>query len=342
VITDIVKNLIIPPLASRPVSALASHFLSPHVPVFLVHQLVHDKKYGYGITHAHLRKCLAYLVKKGHTFVSLEEAILAIKNGTTLPDKSVVFTMDDGYLEQATIAAPIFLEFGCPVTFFVVTDMLDQKLWPWDAKISWLINNSLKQQLTVNFDDETLALDISGTEQKHLARHNIRNYLKEIDSENIDVALNQLAIATDVAIPESPPDIYKALSWDIARELEKKGVTFAPHSKTHRILSKVRAATARQEIEHSWQRLNEELSKPLNVFCYPTGRKFDFGPREISILKENNFLGAVSTMPGYLTPLENASFDLFSLPRFNLPDSMADFIQYCTWIEHAKASAGLY
>jgi len=338
----ILKKLIIPALASRPLTTLASHFLGPHTPVFLVHQLVHDKKYGYGVTPDHLRNCLTYLVEHGHNFISLKEAILALKHGTSLPTKSVVFTMDDGYLEQMTITAPIFLEFECPVTFFVITDMLDQKLWPWDAKISWLINNSPKQRLTIDFDDETLSLDISGNDTKHHARYLLRNYIKETDSENIDHSLVQIAAAAGISIPESPPDLYKTANWDLARELEKKGVSFAPHSKTHRILSKMQATTARQEIEYSWKRLNEELNQPIAVFGYPTGRRFDFGPREISILKENNFLGAVSTIPGYLTPLKNADLELFSLPCFDLPESITDFIQYCTWIEHAKISLSLY
>ncbi len=178
--------------------------------------------------------------------------------------------------------------------------------------------------------------------KRHNARQNIRDYIKETSSENIDDALDQLAIATGITIPESVPELYKAIDWDTARALEKKGVHFAPHSKTHRILSKMPLAAAKHEIEYSWKRLSEELDQPLNLFCYPTGRKFDFGPREISILKENNFLGAVSTIPGYLTPLENSDLDLFSLPRFNLPESMVDFIQYCSWIEHAKTSIKYY
>ncbi len=160
------KNIITPPLASRPVSALAHHFLGQHTPIFLIHQLIHDKKNGDGITPKHLRDCLKYLVKNGYNFVSLKDAISALKQNTPLPNKSVVFTMDDGYLEQATIAAPIFLEFKCPVTFFVITDMLDDNLWPWDAKISWLINHSPKQQLTISFSDEILHFDISNAEKK--------------------------------------------------------------------------------------------------------------------------------------------------------------------------------
>ena len=32
---------------------------------------------------------------------------------------AVVFTMDDGYFDQATVGGAIFAEFDCPVTTFV-------------------------------------------------------------------------------------------------------------------------------------------------------------------------------------------------------------------------------
>lgn len=332
----ILKKLFIPPLTSRPVSALASHFLNAHTPVFLIHQLAHDKKHSYGLTPDHLRNCLSYLTENGHNFVSLKDAILALQYGHALPDKAVVFTIDDGFMEQTTAIVPIFLEFKCPLTFFVITDMLDQAIWPWDAKVSWLINNSTKSSIKIEFSDEAIHIDISNAEKKHYARDIVRAFIKETDAENITDALNCVAIATGVTIPDIPPHQYKAMTWDVARELEAKGVTFAPHSKTHQILSKMNAQSAKNEIEGSWQRLKEELNDPLNVFGYPTGRLFDFGSREISILKENNFLAAVSTIPGHLTSIEDPDLNLFSLPRLDLPESMTDFIQYCTWIEYAK------
>lgn len=336
------KHLIIPSLANRPFSTLATHLLGQHAPVFVVHQLSHDKKFDSGITSDHLRKCLNYLVKNKYNFASLKDAIHALKHGYSLPNKTVIFTVDDGFMDQATSIIPIFLEFDCPITFFVVTDMLDQTRWPWDAKVSWLINNSKKQQITIAFEDETVHMDISDVEKKQYARQIIRDFIKETEFENIDDTLNRVAAATGLVIPETPPPLYATMNWDMARELENKGVTFAPHSRTHRILSKIDMLSAKNEIEYSWQRLKEELNAPLDVFCYPTGRKFDFGPREISILKENNFLGAMSTIPGYLSSLKDPDLNLFSLPRFILPESMTDFIQYCSWIEHAKKSMFLF
>jgi len=126
------------------------------------------------------------------------------------------------------------------------------------------------------------------------------------------------------------------MNWQQARDLEKKGIRFAPHSITHRIMSKLDREAVEQEILESWQTLQNELENPLKVYCYPTGRIMDFGSREIEILKNNGFIGAVSTIAGHVESDKNPEKQLFTLPRFNLPNNMADFIQYCGWIEYAK------
>jgi len=332
----LLNHLFVPALTSRPIAAIATRLFGVGIPVFMIHRLKMGDLVESGITPGHLRRCLRHLVENGYNFVSLDELILAIREQAPLPDKPVVFTMDDGFIEQARIAAPIFLEFDCPLTFFVITDMLDQTIWPWDAKVSWIIDNSPRHLVEIRYDDELLRLELTSNRKRRLARQKMRNFIKEIDAELIPDLLHDLVKAADVTIPDTAPPSYQAFDWDIARNLEKQGIRFAPHSRTHRILSKLNDEAVEDEILGSWRTLDKELSNPLKVFCYPTGRYFDYGPRELDILKQSDFLGAVSTLPGYIDIAAAPDHLLFSLPRFALPESMTYFIQYCSWIEHAN------
>jgi peptidoglycan/xylan/chitin deacetylase (PgdA/CDA1 family) len=268
--------------------------------------------------------------------VSLEALVLALRDQTALPQRAVVFTMDDGFQDQGDIAAPIFLEFECPVTFFVITGLLDRTLWPWDAQVSWIIDNSTKPSLQVGLEDESVEVHLRDLPERRSARQKVRDLIKEMDAEHVPDLVHQLATAADVALPPAIPAAYQPLDWGMARQLEAQGVRFAPHSRSHRILSKLRRSSVEDEICVSWSTLQRELSNPLKVFCYPTGRIFDFGPREIEILKNEGFLGAAATIPGFVEPDLPADKQLFSLPRFELPDNLTDFIQYCSWIEHAR------
>jgi hypothetical protein len=168
-------------LASR--DPLASRFLSHSIPIFSIHRLAQDGGTAGGITPGYLRNCLAYLYKEGYTQMALEDLIKALLDHTTLPDKAVVFTMDDGYIEQADITAPIFLEYDCPLTFFVITGMLDQSMWPWDAQVSWMINNTRETSLTLDVRDEIIRIDIPHSGGRDMTRRKLRDYIKEMDAE---------------------------------------------------------------------------------------------------------------------------------------------------------------
>ena len=292
--------MIVPALAGRPISSLATSLFGQGIPVFMLHRMTDKSQRFRGTTPQHLRQCLSYLRENQYTFISLETLIHSITQQQPLPEKAIVFTMDDGFKDQAKIAAPIFLEFGCPLTFFVITGMIDQALWPWDAQTSWVIDNTEKEDLLVELDDETLHIKINKTGNRHQARETIRNVLKETSATDVPAILHQLAEVAAVTLPEQAPATYQPLTWDDARELENKGIQFAPHSMSHQILSKLDRESCSQEILGSWERLQKEMARPLNVFCYPTGRILDFGPREIDILQQAGFIGAVATIPGYV------------------------------------------
>ncbi len=303
----------------------------------MLHRMAPDGTRRSGkINPGHLRRCLQYLVENRYSFISVEQLILALRDRQSLPPRSVVFTMDDGYIDQAQVAAPIFLEFGCPLTFFVITGMLDQTLWPWDAKIAWIMETTTQASLTTRISGQHLDLTLEDYVSRRLARRLVQDVIRGTDHADIPEILSQLSVDADVTLPDSPPDAYSPITWDTARQLEETGIQFAPHSVTHSTLSRLNDTSLDEEITNSWQTLKKELANPLKVFCYPTGRTIDFGEREIEALTRNGFLGAVATTPGFVQPEDSPDKQLFCLHRFALPESMNDFIQYCTWIEYVK------
>jgi peptidoglycan/xylan/chitin deacetylase (PgdA/CDA1 family) len=331
----IAKKILVPLMASRPVTAVARHFIGYGVPVFMLHRMVHSDA-NISMTLDHLRHCLQYLVDHDYSFISLEQFVHAQATRQPLPDRSVVFTMDDGYVDQAEIGAPIFLEFGCPLTFFVITGMLDGKLWPWDAQLAWITRNSGKETLETGVTGHTLQLRLDNTASRRHARHRLLDAFREVNAEQVPAMLQQLARDAAVTLPEQTPEDFTPMNWDTARALEQQGIRFAPHSVTHRIMSRVSDDTSAREILNAWETLETELENPLKLFCYPTGRAIDYSRREIRILRDNGFMGAVTTIPGFIDPGSDNEDLLYNLPRFALPDTMEDFMQYCSWIEYAK------
>lgn len=268
--------------------------------------------------------------------MSLEQLILSLQHKETIPPKSVVFTMDDGYIDQAEVASPIFLEYDCPVTFFVITGMLDQTILPWDAQVSWIIETSKNPSL----DKCSTARDLGLRFKKQITRRELRraiqSAMKKLDANHLPEIIKQLANDADVRPPTISPEQYQPMTWDMARQLEQKGIQFAPHSVSHNILSRLSQDKVETEIYNSWQTIERELNDPLKVFCYPNGQVADYGEREIELLKNIGFLGAVSTTPALVKPAKNIEPQIYCLPRLSLPNNMTDFIQQCTWIEHIR------
>lgn len=334
---DLLKKLLVPVLSSRPLSAIANRLLGNGIPIFMLHRLTLEDDVERGpVTPEHLRQCLDYLVDNDYTFISLEQLAALLTRNEDLPERAVVFTIDDGYADQAEITAPILLEYECPATVFVISGMLDQSLWPWDAQVSWITENARRPILNAVINGHPVEVSMGGENGRQRARRILQNILRETPAAGVHEAVNCLAQAADINVPSRPPEAYRPMDWDMARKLEKQGLQIAPHSVSHAILSKLEFASMEREILESWATLERELENPLKVFCYPTGRNEDYGQREIDVLKREGFICAVSTIPEQVSPGETTSNILYSLPRLPLPESMDDFIQYCSWIEHAK------
>ena len=68
-------------------------------------------------------------VKCWFNVLPLGEAVTRLGEGR-LPERPLAITFDDGYADNAAVAAPILLGLGIPATFFVATGFLDGgRMW---------------------------------------------------------------------------------------------------------------------------------------------------------------------------------------------------------------------
>jgi peptidoglycan/xylan/chitin deacetylase (PgdA/CDA1 family) len=87
------------------------------------------------VTPEQFREQMIYLQDNGYTTIDFYDLSQAIVSHKDLPEKPIILTFDDGYLDNYENAYPILQEFGYEGTFFVVTEFIDTQraeymTWP--------------------------------------------------------------------------------------------------------------------------------------------------------------------------------------------------------------------
>jgi peptidoglycan/xylan/chitin deacetylase (PgdA/CDA1 family) len=284
-----------------------------------------------------LRAVLAYLRKQRYDLISLKEVFHRLREGKTLT-RAIAFTIDDGYFDHASVGAPIFAEFDCPVTIFAVSGFLDGKIWLWWDQIQYICEKTSNARLEVLVGDERRVFELSSAEARLAAAHDISWWCQDASHSDREACIAKLSRDADVELPAQPPRQFAPLSWDEARQLEKRGVAFGPHTVTHPVLSSTSDEHARSEISSSWERLCDELAQPVPIFCYPHGRQRDFGKREMEYLQHLGLWGAVRGYPGKFRANElREPPAIYCVPRFPFSGNLTDILQCVSGLEDVKA-----
>jgi peptidoglycan/xylan/chitin deacetylase (PgdA/CDA1 family) len=333
-----VKKLLLSPLLLPRFPAFLRHVQRGCATVFMLHRFRDEDRGIAGCDLSHLRRMLDYLRRNNYELVSLLELFERLEGKGPPPRGAVVFTLDDGYVDQAAIAGPVFSKFDCPVTTFVSTGFLDGKLWFWWDQIEHVFEHTACRSVQVRLGDATFHFPMEDERQRVRAQTEFTAACKRLPETQKLRAIAQLAQAADVVVPGSPPPRFAPMSWDQVRTCERMGMTFGPHSVTHPVLSRTSDEAAQYEITESWARLRAEARSPVPVFCYPNGGWDDFGDREMEILRRSDLVGAVVAEPGYAhAPTFRAGANnRFRVQRFGFPDELPHLVQYVSGVERFK------
>lgn len=303
-----------------------------HAQIFMLHRFRHA---GHPSGHDPelLRQFLASLREHHYDLLSVDDLVKRSLAGERL-SKAVAFTVDDGYADHAEVGGQIFAEFDCPATFFLITDFIDDTYWPCDAKFAHIFASTPKQFLHCPWKKDDSLLDLSTPEARQRTQQQSIWSLKSQPQEIMEQLVAQLAVNAEVDLPERAPADFRPMSWNDARRLEQSGMRIGAHTRRHVILSAEDDGVARAEIHGSLEAVRKQVQHPSAVFCYPTGRRADFGPRDMDLAAEGGCIAAVSAEPGYFAT--HSPQQPFSIPRFSLPDNRQDFLQNMLYVERVK------
>jgi peptidoglycan/xylan/chitin deacetylase (PgdA/CDA1 family) len=332
------KSVLLKPLTLPGVAETLSALTRTNATIFMCHRFSVPELGVTGHNAAALRRSLAHLRKQRYDLISLRELFRRLWDGAPLK-RVIAFTVDDGYFDHGQVAAPVFAEFDCPVTTFVATGFIDGKSWYWWDKLTLIFEGTRRTELRARLGGKEIVYRLTSTRERCAGNEDLNMQCQNASEADRLDCISNLSREAEVELPVTPPARFAPLSWAMARNLEKTGMTFGPHTVTHPVLSSTADAQAEFEIVESWRRLSAEVEQPVPVFCYPSGRDRDFGEREMEIVRHLGLLGAVAGQPREFSPAEFLKSSLlpYRVPRFGYRDSLPHVLQCVSGLEIMKS-----
>lgn len=333
-----VKRSVARVLASDAVSSLFRAFARGVASVFMLHRFADSDRGNSGHDPRALRTHLEYLRRRRYELVSLADLVERLRTGDSRLYKTVAFTIDDGYADYATVGAPVFAEFDCPTTVFIVTGVTDRRGWYWWDHLRVSLETSTKRSFAIDIGATPSRFEWSDAADAARVARRIGEALKLVPDGERRRVLDAIPLMLDVELPPSPPARYESMTWDQIRRCGRGLTSFGAHTVSHPILARTDEAVARFEIEGSWRRLREQTDAAIGVFCYPNGGPGDVTAREATILREAGIVAAVTTSPGYasVAKWKATTNGPYFVPRFPYDGQLHELAQVVSGVERVK------
>lgn len=132
---------------------------------------------------------MAYLINNGYIPITPDELDAGLSGELTLPEKPVLITFDDGYIDNYTNAFPILKGYGIRATIFVVPAFVGKKNYLTWEQLGEMVQNGISVQ----------SHTLNHTKLEELPDDEIRSELlnsKIVLEENLGVTVNYLAYPT--------------------------------------------------------------------------------------------------------------------------------------------------
>lgn len=243
--------------------------MSANATILMYHKITNEARSPLVVSPERFKRQLAYICDH-YQVVPLRDLAARLRHGTPLTAPLAAITFDDGYRDNLTVAAPILRQFGVPATLFFAPgpQELGRPFW-WDL------------------------LDAIGVTDEQI----IANF-KELPYEDFQEMMTEMiAELRPKRVTEIVKQLY--LTWDEVRDWVSQGFSVGAHTLTHPILSRLTLDQARWEIWQSQVVIERQIGKAVDLFSYPNGRPEDFNAETTSILQDEGFKAACTTIKGW-------------------------------------------
>ena len=256
-------------------------------------------------------------LKDHYRIIALPDLVACISARKSIPPRSVVITIDDGYRSNFTLAYPVLKEFAAPAAIFTATDFIGRKSFLWTDRVEHALNTTKEKRLQVVLDGAACSYDLADRGSRQAADVDIKRRLKRSSACQRDPVVKDIEdkLGQRLSFGQNVPAMYAPLQPSEIREMTGSGlVSIGSHTCSHVIMTACPPEEMKAELQASKQHVEEWTARPCTLFSYPNGGTGDFNDASAKILKDLGYLCALTTIIG----TNKASADIFKLKRLNI------------------------
>jgi len=261
------------------------------------------------ITPELLENIIKYFKKKNFCFLKTSEIQSFMLSKDTR--KFIVFTMDDGYLDNLDFAYPVFRKHKVPFTVFLSTSFVLNKRYPWEI----ILENYLLKQTSLKFNFNSISFAYNYGNDKE--RSNIFNIIYALIKKNnnpnfLNIVLRE--IFGNFLYSDECKSIKMIQAKHIIGFCNEELIDFGNHTKNHYTLSQLSYKEQLEEINEAGKDIQSLTGKMPTQLAYPFGGPNDINTDTYKAAKESNINIAFAFFPANLF----TSNDMLLIPRFNV------------------------
>ena len=276
-----------------------------------------------------LKKQLAFF-QSSFNVVRMEQVIASINGEDKLPDKAILLTFDDGYIDNYMYALPLLEEFGYQGSFFIPgKTFTEHKLLDVNkihyilacADVSQLVND-VKEKLDYYRGSE---FDFPATEElwSQYAKESrfdnretifVKRILQTVLPERLRSFISSELFKKYVGITEEQLAYELYMNEDQIRALKRHGMFIGIHGYDHYWLGNMQEYEMMKDISKALEVMDEFIDRKEWVMNYPYG---NYTPEVISYIR------SMGACVGVTTRVHAADLDSDSaleLPRLDCND----------------------
>jgi peptidoglycan/xylan/chitin deacetylase (PgdA/CDA1 family) len=232
------------------------------------------------------------VLRRSFRVIGLAELVTAVQERRSPPPRSVVITFDDGYANNAEVAAEELARERMPWSEFLPAQLVETGRYQWIDDVRLLIHRGGLSRLSLPDNAGTIDLDLSDPARRHAAVQKIHEWCRYVPDE---IRRERLA-ALYGAYPGGRIEELRArfrsfapMTWRQAVELQTAGVDVGSHSLTHTALGPQSVDVIRHEVLAARDLLQARLGDHSRHFSYPYGRLASLSEETETVLKEADY-----------------------------------------------------